>query len=238
MPRRSRPYMATRKERSAQNKAELAALRTGRTELLNSLLPPAKEAEFIRESPELKEHIVDAIASGRMISHLAREPGFPSRRSISRWRRQDPEFHQAMTEAESLRSEQFAEMMVDVAFDTSGDFDKDGKPIWDQPTRAKIKVESLKFMAAKYNPRFEDKNHTVLSGDANNPIAIQQEVNMEKRLEVFMAFLNRAERDQPPRELSGFGRPVIQHQPKPKISDKQWTEYVQRIANGEQAEKG
>jgi hypothetical protein len=35
--------------------------------------------------------------------------------------------------------------------------------------------------------------------------------------------------------LSGFGKPLIERQPGSQMSDEQWTDYVQRIAHGEQA---
>jgi hypothetical protein len=187
-----------------------------------------------------KALIVERVAGGEFLEHICEAADLPTVRTIYRWLHEDVQFGNEMNVAQKMLAGKLMADTIRIADDSSQDFDENGKPKWETIQRSTLRCKQREAIASKLDRnRWGDESVTTIKGDANSPLLIEDTATaQERRLEAFMAFLNRAKRDQPPREFSGFGKPAIEHQPKPKMSDDEWTEYVQGIANGEQAEKG
>lgn len=61
-----------------------------------------------------KDRVLTGIASGRTLSALCREPGMPSRLTIVRWRKEDPDFAAQYEEARKVGAEALADEIIDI----------------------------------------------------------------------------------------------------------------------------
>ncbi len=69
-------------------------------------------------SEEHKDRVLTGIASGKTLSALCREPGMPSRLTIVRWRKQDPDFAAEYDEARRIGAEALADEIIDIGEQT------------------------------------------------------------------------------------------------------------------------
>jgi hypothetical protein len=233
MPRRPRPYMASKTPEQQRWRDVTGPIEPPRP-------APVRKDPRRRYTDEekiaIKAQIVERVAGGEFLEHICEAPDMPTSRTAYNWLHEDIQFGNEMNVAQRMLAGKLMADTIRIADDSSQDFDENGKPKWETIQRSTLRCKQREAIASKLDRnRWGDENVTTIKGDANSPLVVQQQVTMEKRLELFLEFQSRAGRGQPPRELSGFGRPVIEHQPKPKMSETEWTEYVQRIANGEQA---
>lgn len=109
---------------------------------------------------ETAARICELIASGRSVKNIiANEPDMPSLSGFFKWLRDHPEFLDMYDVARELRSDFFAEEMLDIADDVSPD----------EVAKAKLRIDTRKWNAARMHPRkFGDK--VMISGDQSAPI--------------------------------------------------------------------
>lgn len=189
------------------------------------------------EKIAIKAQLVERVAGGEFLEHICEAADLPTVRTAYRWLHEDIQFGNEMNVAQKMLAGKLMADTIRIADDSSQDFDENGKSKRETIQRSTLRCKQREAIASKLDRnKWGDESVTTIKGDANSPIVIEDTATaQERRLEAFMAFLNRAKRDQSPKELSGFGKPFIEHQPKPKMSDDKWAEYVQRIANGEHA---
>ena len=182
------------------------------------------------EKIAIKAQIIERVAGGEFLEHICEAAELPTVRTAYRWLHEDIQFGNEMNVAQKMLAGKLMADTIRIADDSSQDFDENGKPKWETIQRSTLRCKQREAIASKLDRnRWGDENVTTIKGDANNPIVIEDTATaQERRLEAFMAFLSRAK--QPPKELSGFGKPAIEHKP---VSDDQWDAYVERIANGE-----
>jgi hypothetical protein len=65
-----------------------------------------------------KDRILTGIASGKTLSALCREPGMPSRLTVVRWRKTDPDFAAEYDEARKIGAEALSDEIIDIGEQT------------------------------------------------------------------------------------------------------------------------
>jgi hypothetical protein len=192
------------------------------------------------EKAAIKAQLVERVAGGEFLEHICEAPDMPTSRTAYNWLHEDTQFGNEMNVAQKMLAGKLMADTIRIADDSSQDFDENGKPKWETIQRSTLRCKQREAIASKLDRnRWGDESVTTIKGDANSPLVIEDTATaQERRLAALVAFMERTGRHQPPKELSGFGKPFIEHQPKSKMSDNEWDAYVKRIANGEQIERG
>lgn len=108
--------------------------------------PPAPRKERAEYSPELAELFCREIASGRMAQRIYIEEVWgPTPATIMRWIKTHPEFAEAYEAAKMIRGETLAMEILDISYSTLSAEDK------------KIIIDAHKWLAARFNREFRDK---------------------------------------------------------------------------------
>ena len=117
--------------------------------------------------------LCDRIAEGEALQNLCREPRFPDERTIRRWLAAQSIFRRAYARAREHQMERWADEIVTIADDASGDYveqaNNDGEleRVFDPEAvqRARLRIDTRKFLMSKLAPRvYGDKLDLNLSG--------------------------------------------------------------------------
>jgi hypothetical protein len=120
--------------------------------------------------PEVREQILERMACGESLSVICRTPKMPTRTTVLTWVTTDPDFKRLYDRARQAMGDALAEQILDIADDSSMDL-SDPQSV----NRAKLKVDSRKWLASKLFPRqFGDVMRNELSGPAGGPIPVMQ----------------------------------------------------------------
>lgn len=111
-------------------------------------------------TPELAEMILVKLAEGKSLRSICKGPGVPSAPSVRDWVNADPVFAEQYVRARAEGLEQWAEEIVDISDDATGDYalDDAGKPIpgavnSEHIQRSKLRVDSRKWLLSKLVPK-------------------------------------------------------------------------------------
>jgi hypothetical protein len=184
---------------------------------------------------ELALEVIERFAAGETVSAIcASDERFASDRSFRTFISRDEAMAAEWATAKAMHAERLMEDILDIADnDAKG---PDGRVDSGAVQRDRLRCDVRHLRAAALDPaRWGRKTEQTIKGDAANPLVIEDTAAAEeRRIDAFMAFMARTSGPQRPRELSGFGRPeVIEHQPKPPMSEEEWAAYVKRIGSGE-----
>ena len=125
----------------------------------DKVLSPVPKYEF---SKIIGDIICQRIVEGELLTKICADPNVPGYSIISRWRRENEDFHKAIR----IATEERAEFYHDKALDTA-----DGSNDKDTVANDKLKVDTLKWAAGVGSPdKYGTKTKVV--GDANAPLAI------------------------------------------------------------------
>jgi hypothetical protein len=140
-----------------------------------------------QDKDEIKSEICTRIASGQSIEAIGRMEGWPSRPTIWLWRKSDANFAAGVTEANLARAEYLIDRIQEIAEDQSRDVDSEGRPNYTSVARDKLRVDTLKGVAAMLDrQRYGDQTRTTVVGDSRAPVYIapmppnQVEAEMER----------------------------------------------------------
>jgi len=142
----------------------------------------ARPSEY---SPEIVDAICDRMVNGQGLLKICADEGMPGRVTVYRWLASNPEFRKRFAEAREALMDFYAEQILSIAFDESGDVildqGKDGKTSavanHAKVQRDRLKVDSLKWTASRLFPkRYGDKmellGQNVEEGEAVNKISV------------------------------------------------------------------
>jgi hypothetical protein len=133
----------------------------------------ARPSEY---SPEVVDAICDRMVNGQGLLKICADDNMPGRVTVYRWLASKPEFRKRFAEAREALMDFYAEQILNIAFDESGDVildqGKDGKTSavanHAKVQRDRLKVDSLKWTASRLFPkRYGDKME--LLGQSDSP---------------------------------------------------------------------
>jgi len=108
-------------------------------------------------SDELADTICELIAEGKSLVSICKRPDMPGYATVMRWVKEREGFRESYQRAREDQADFLAEEMLDIADDASLDigFTDDGKPFvrGENIQRAKLKVDSRKWLAGKLKPK-------------------------------------------------------------------------------------
>lgn len=115
-------------------------------------------------TPELALKIADAIADGKKLRDIVGHDGIPSKSTIMRWARNEPEFREIYYLALRWRTECHIEDIMAIAEDASQDYATEAAGTESDPgaiavyqpqavMRSKLRVDTLKWVMAKLLPK-------------------------------------------------------------------------------------
>lgn len=108
-------------------------------------------------TPELAAAICEEIASGRSLRSICDDAGMPAPKTVYAWIAKYEDFSNQYAKAQSDRTNWWAEQIVEISDDSSGDFIElsEGKiaPNSVSVARDKLKVDTRKWLMSKMAPK-------------------------------------------------------------------------------------
>ena len=109
-------------------------------------------------TPERADYILQEIASGRTLDSICREEHMPTAGAVVQWANYDKDgFFMRYNRAVAVRAEIWADQIIAIADDDSGDFkeDKDGRLVVDMDNinRAKLRIQARQWYVSKILPK-------------------------------------------------------------------------------------
>ena len=143
---------------------------------VTTITPIPADPLQVRNSEDIREKIIELLASGKFLREIARMPDMPSTQAIRNWRKADPDFDKEIEAARLEGCDVIAESCMQIADDGTNDYyDDDGvrKVDTDHIQRSKLRVDTRLRLLEKMHPRKYgakvDVNH---GGQEGNPVRL------------------------------------------------------------------
>jgi hypothetical protein len=135
-------------------------------------MPAGRPSEY---SEDLADKICELIAEPKTLLEICEMDDMPSQSMVYRWLDKHKEFREKYAKAREVQADMFADQIIKVAFDTQGDTYADEfgnpKPNHEWINRSRLKVDALKWKAAKTAPKkYGDKVEQTIVGDPEKPV--------------------------------------------------------------------
>jgi len=138
-------------------------------------------------TPATAELIAARLADGETLSQICRTPGMPRRQTVHQWRMRIPAFNDLYMRAREIGMESMSDDMLVIADDDAGDLLADGSPNSANVQRARLQVDTRKFLLAKLAPKvYGDRVEVEHSGTVTHSHEISDRERM-RRLATFLA---------------------------------------------------
>jgi hypothetical protein len=145
----------------------------------------------------LAAKICRRLAEGESLRAICADKAMPSAETVRRWLLDNEDFCAQYVRAREVQADRFAEEILEIADDASGDWavDKDGKKTLDHEhvQRSRLRVDTRKWLMARMAPKkYGDKlQHT---GEGGGPIRVRPDLSKltDEELNVLERILGRA----------------------------------------------
>lgn len=138
-------------------------------------------------TPATAELIAARLADGETLSQICRTPGMPARQTVHQWRMRIPAFADLYARAREIGMEAMSDDMLVIADDDTGDVNPDGTPNSASVQRARLQVDTRKFLLSKLAPRvYGDRQQVEISGTVEHAVTVTDRERM-RRLATFLA---------------------------------------------------
>lgn len=138
-------------------------------------------------NPVIGEKVCELIAQGMSLRAIADQVGMPSASTVCKWLAEDEnaEFRKQYTRAREIQADKIFDEILDIADSQEGDIITltDGREVvnHDAIARAKLRVDTRKWMAGKLRPKvYGDKLQTEVSGPDGGPIKHEATLDVSK----------------------------------------------------------
>lgn len=127
--------------------------------------------KYAREDDELSDiqlNICERIMLGESVIAICRDDDMPARSTVMGWIAKDPAFRAAYSAAKAMLAEAFAEEIIEISDDASGDWvdGETGKELdREHVQRSRLRVDSRKWLAAKLAPKRYGEASMIRVGD-------------------------------------------------------------------------
>jgi hypothetical protein len=158
--------------------------------------PKAGERPVVRGRPtrytvQLASAICWELTQGKSLLEICRHESMPHRDTVHNWLNIRPEFPDMYARAREIQAHVLADEALAIADDTSSDRTEDGNPNWEAVQRARLRVDTRKWLASKLLPStYADKTlHT--GPDGQSPIQVQHTYRLDQLTPTELAELQR-----------------------------------------------
>jgi len=108
-------------------------------------------------TPELAHEICERLTKPESMRSICSDEHMPDRATIARWMAASSYFAAVITHARELQAEALIDEAMDISDNPAGDFllkpDGTPVPVWENVQRAKLRVDTRKWYAAKLAPK-------------------------------------------------------------------------------------
>lgn len=166
--------------------------------LVGEIIPPKRRNQHnkIELTAELKEEIVQRVASGELMKHVCQDEHMPSYFTIHREEERDPDFGADMRAARRACASLYADEVIEISDDAKEDVKPDGSVNYELVARSKMRADNRKWIAAKLDPaRFSDKVQTDITSGGEK-IEVKETSALESARQIAFA-IEMAKRSQP-----------------------------------------
>lgn len=118
-------------------------------------------------SPETREKLLEAVASGASLRETCRQPGMPSLSTVMRWQDEDDEFREQYARAVDMRARVKFEELDDVSEDAAAAENAV------QVAGLRLKADNIKWQLARMHARYIEKSATEHTGPGGGPLQVQ-----------------------------------------------------------------
>lgn len=157
--------------------------------------------------PATAELICARLADGENLTSICKTPGMPRRQTVHQWRMKNPGFAASYARAREIGMESMSDDVLTIADDDTLDR-IDGEPNHVAVQRARLQVDTRKFLMAKLAPHvYGDKVQHEHSGTVDHAVTLSDRERM-RRLATFML-----EDKAAGTLIEGSAEPAAEHQP-------------------------
>lgn len=137
--------------------------------------------------------ICERLAGGETLTAICKTPGMPKRQTVHRWRRKYPDFDDQYARARVDQMESWSDDIIEIADDDTHDtvtvINQKGDE-YEQANsanvqRARLQVDTRKFLMSKIAPRYADKIEHQHTGGIEHRVTMSDRERM-RRLATFM----------------------------------------------------
>lgn len=127
-------------------------------------------------TPEVGDKVCELITQGYSLRAIAKHEGMPSPALVCKWlaEEENKSFREQYARAREAQADLLFDEILEIADSQEGDvIIKDGQELinHDVIARARLRVDSRKWMAGKLRPKvYGDKVTSVHTGDPDNPV--------------------------------------------------------------------
>jgi hypothetical protein len=141
------------------------------------LMKIADKARPVAFTEELFIKLLDRLAQGETLVAICADQTMPTRQSLFQKLYKDENARELYYAAREMQMEAMAEEILELSDNAENDWSTDdrGRRVANNDVlqRARLKVDTRKFIMAKMAPRrFGEKNFTEVSGDPNKPLTL------------------------------------------------------------------
>lgn len=123
--------------------------------------PRRNQWNKIELTPELKEEIVQRLASGELLKNILNDERMPSYMTVHREEERDPDFGADMRLARRVCASVLVDEVLEISDDAREDYKPDGSINYEIVARSKMRADNRKWVASKLDPmRFSEKVQT------------------------------------------------------------------------------
>lgn len=132
-------------------------------------------------TPYIAEQICNRLIDGESLANICRDESMPSATTVFNWLHEHSEFLDNYTRAREAQAEKLADELIEIADDDSRDAVKDLGAI----ERARLKIETRKWVASKLRPKKYGSFKSVeLKGELELPAADLSHLTFEQLYEL------------------------------------------------------
>lgn len=134
-----------------------------------------RPSEYTQRTADI---ICDRLADGESLRSICSTAGMPNRVTVFRWLSQNEEFRIQYARAREAQADTIADEILNIADENTNDttIDKDGNEVTnhDVIARARLKIDTRKWLAGKLRPKvYGDKLQQEHTGADGGPMTIQ-----------------------------------------------------------------
>lgn len=131
-------------------------------------MPAGRPSDY---SDETAAQICARLADGKSLRSICLDENMPDKATVFRWLAAHEEFRDQYTCAREAQADTIFDEMLDIADDGTSDIEPDGSVNQEHIQRAKLRIETRKWMAGKLRPKkYGDKVEHEHSGALSHTI--------------------------------------------------------------------
>jgi hypothetical protein len=134
---------------------------------------------------EKAEKICELLMLGHTLTKICKMEGMPSYVTVVNWMQKHEKFKEDYQFARNVGYDKMADDILDIADNNEGDIKEDGKVDWDNINRARLKVDTRKWLMSHALPKkYGAKITNEVTGPNGTPVAQQKPLTPEETFDL------------------------------------------------------